>query len=117
MRDIQNNSAIENNFTLNHQLAEELNKTVIKKFKKRKINSFFTDNIWGANLPNIQLLRKFNKEIHFLLCVIDVIDISKCARMVSLKSKNGTTITVFQKMLDESRRKLNMLWVDKGNEF
>ena len=37
--------------------------------------------------------------------------------MVSLKSKNGTTITVFQKMLDESRRKLNMLWVDKGNEF
>ena len=30
------------------------------------------DNIWGAELADIQLLSKFNKGIWFLLCVIDL---------------------------------------------
>ena len=30
------------------------------------------DNIWGADLLNMQLLSKFNKGICFLLCLIDV---------------------------------------------
>ena len=29
------------------QLAEELNKLIIRKFKKRKVESPFIDNIWG----------------------------------------------------------------------
>ena len=29
------------------QLAEELNKSIIRKFKKRKMQSPFVDNIWG----------------------------------------------------------------------
>ena len=29
------------------QLAEELNKSIIRKFKKRKVQSPFVDNIWG----------------------------------------------------------------------
>ena len=32
----------------------------------------FIDNIWGANLADIQLLSKFNKGICRLLCVIDI---------------------------------------------
>ena len=31
---------------LNDQLANELHKPVIKKFKKRKVYSSFKDNIW-----------------------------------------------------------------------
>ena len=34
--------------------------------------SLLRDNIWGADLADIQLLRKFNKGVRFLLCVIDV---------------------------------------------
>ena len=30
------------------ELAEELHKPVIKKFKKRKVHSSFIDNIWGC---------------------------------------------------------------------
>ena len=32
----------------NEQLAEELHKPIIKKFKKRRVYSSFKDNIWGC---------------------------------------------------------------------
>ena len=39
-------------------LAEELHKPVIKKFNKRKVYSQFKDNIWGADLADMQSLSK-----------------------------------------------------------
>ena len=33
----------------NYQLANELHKPIIKKFKKRKVYSSFKDNIWGID--------------------------------------------------------------------
>ena len=56
----------------NIQLADELHKPIIKKFKKRKVHSSFRDNIWGADLADMHLLNKFNKGFRFLLCVIDI---------------------------------------------
>ena len=52
----------------NEQLAEELHKPIIRKFKKRKVYSTFKDNIWGADLADIQLISKFNKGLRFLIC-------------------------------------------------
>ena len=52
--------------------AEELNKSIVRKFQKRKVNSSFIDYIWDANLANMKLLSKFNKGIRFLLCIIDI---------------------------------------------
>ena len=69
----------------NQQLAEELHKPVIKKFKKRKILAAFKDNIWGADLADMQLLSRYNKGIRFLLCVIDIF--SKYAWVVPLNDK------------------------------
>ena len=64
----------------------------------------------------MQLLIKFNKGIPFLLCVVDIY--SKYTWVIPLKDKKGITITnAFQKILDESGRKPNKIWVDKGNEF
>ena len=40
----------------NEQLAEELHKPIIRKFKKRKVYSTFKDNIWGADLADMQLI-------------------------------------------------------------
>ena len=44
----------------NYQLANELHKPIIKKFKKRKVYSSFRDNIWGVDLADMQSLSKFN---------------------------------------------------------
>ena len=98
------------------QLAEELHKPIVRKFKKRKVYSRFRDNIWCADLGDMQLISKFNEGFRFLLCVIDIF--SKYAWVVPLKDKKGVSIVdAFQKILDDSNRKPNKIWVDKGSEF
>ena len=64
----------------------------------------------------MQLISKFKKGIRFLLCVTDIY--SKYAWVVPLKDKKVITITnAFQKILKESNRKPNKIWVNKGSEF
>ena len=53
--------------------------------------SSFISNIWDVSLAAMQLIRKFNERIHFLLCFIDIF--SKYAWVIYLEDKNGTTIT------------------------
>ena len=43
------------------ELAEELQKPIIRKLEKRKVYSHFIDNIYGADLADIQLICKFSK--------------------------------------------------------
>ena len=47
----------------NYQLANELHKRIIRKFKKRKVYSYFRDNIWGVDLAGMQSLSEYNKRI------------------------------------------------------
>ena len=90
----------------NEQLADELHKPIIRKFKKRKVYSAFKDNIWGADLADMQLLSKYNKGIRFLLCVIDIF--SKYTWVAPLKDKKGISIVkAFQSILKQSNRKPN----------
>ena len=42
----------------NQQLANELHKLVVRKFKRRRVYSSFKDNIWGLNLADMQLIKK-----------------------------------------------------------
>ena len=64
----------------------------------------------------MQLISKFNKGFRFLLCVIDIF--SKYAWVVHLKDKKGVSIVnAFQKILNDSNRKSNKVWVDKGANF
>ena len=61
---------------------------------------FFKDNIWGVDLADMQLLRKCNKGIRYLLCAIDLF--SKYAFVLPLKDKKGTTIAnTFQNILNK----------------
>ena len=100
----------------NVQLADELHKPIIRKFKQRKVHSSFRDNIWGVDLADMQLLSRFNKRFRFLLCVIDIF--SKYVWVIPLKDKKGVSIgNAFQKILKESNRKPNKIWVDKRSEF
>ena len=91
---------VKNEIISNKELAEELHKPVIRKFEKRKVHSPFIDNIWGADLADMQLISKFNKGFRFLLCVIDIY--SKYAWVIPLIDKKYIKITnAFQKILDE----------------
>ena len=100
----------------NRQLAEELHKPIIKKFEKIKVHAAFKDNVWGADLADMQLLSRYNKGIRFLLCVIDIF--SKHTWIVPLKDKKGVRIvTAFQSISKQSDRKPNKIWIDKGPEF
>ena len=84
----------------NQQLANELHKPIIRKFKKRKVYSSFRDNIWGIDLTDMQLLSKYNKGISYLLCAIDLF--SKYAFVVHLKDKKGASIVnAFQSILNK----------------
>ena len=53
-------SNIKNENMLNKELAEELHKPNIRKFKKRKLHSSFIDSIWGADLADIKFVSRFN---------------------------------------------------------
>ena len=100
----------------NQQLADELHKPIIRKFKKRKVYSSFKDNVSGVELADMQFVSKYNKGIKYLLCAIDLF--SKYAWVIPLKDKKGATITnAFQNTLNSSERKPNKIWVDQGSEF
>ena len=47
----------------NNELAKEFHKPIIRKFNKRKVGSSFIDNIWGADPGDMQLIRKFIKDL------------------------------------------------------
>ena len=96
-------------------LADELHQPVIKKFNKRKVYSQFKNNISGVDLADMQSLSK-KKGIKYLLCAIDLY--SKYMFVVSLKDKKGISIVnAFDKIIKQSKRKPNIIWVDQGSEF
>ena len=97
-------------------LADEFHKPIIKKFDKRKVYSQFKDNIWGVDLADMQSLRRKNKGVKYLLCAIDLH--SRYAFVIPLKDKKGiSVVNAFDKIIKQSNRKPNKIWVDKGGEF
>ena len=101
---------------MNKKSGKQLHKPIIRTFNKRKEHSPFIDNIWGADLAEMQLTSKFNKGFRILLFVIDIY--SKYPWVISLKNKESIAITnAFRKILKESNRKSNKIWVDKGSDF
>ena len=79
----------------NYQLANELHKPITRKFKKRKVYSSFTDNIWGADLADMQSLSKYNKGIKYLLSAIDLF--SKYAWVIPIKDKKELVLLMHLK--------------------
>ena len=98
--------AVKNEDILEQQLAEKLHKPIIRKFEKQKDHLSLTDNIWSADLADIQLISKCDKGFWSLLCAINIH--SKYAWVVPLKDKKGITVTnTFQTFLYESGCKPN----------
>ena len=97
-------------------LVDELHKPIIKKVDKRKVYSQFKENIWRVDLADMQSLSRKNKGVKYLLCAIDLY--SKYAFVIPLKDKKGISIVnTFNKIIKQSSRKPNKIWVDQGSEF
>ena len=98
------------------ELAEEIHKPIIRNFNKTKVRLLFIDNIWGADLADMQLISKFNEVFRFLLCVIQIY--SKYVWVIPLKDMKGITIiNAFQKSWKESNRKPNKIRLHQDSEF
>ena len=98
------------------QLADELHKPITRNFQKRSVVSNGIDDIWAADLVEMQKFSKWNKGIRYLLMVIDVF--SKYGWIKVLKNKKTETVyEAFRNIIMESNRKPKMLWTDKGTEF
>ena len=62
----------------------------------------------------MQSLSRYNKGIKYLLCAINLF--SKHAWVIPLKDKKGTSfVNAFKKILSDSNRKPNKIWVDQGS--
>ena len=99
----------------NDQLAEELHKPVRKHFQKRRVMVSKIDEIWAADLVEMQKLSRDNKGYKYLLTVIDVF--SKYGWIWPLKNKTGLEVENAFKNIFAEGRVPEKLWVDKGKEF
>ena len=74
---------LKKNLKFTDDLADELNKPVTRKFQRRSVNVNGVDEIFAADLIDMQAFSKDNNGIKYLLTVIDIF--SKFVWIVSLK--------------------------------
>ena len=119
--DIAAYSAIKSKTTLglgvensNKILSEELHKPKRKNFPGRKIIVNHIDEIFAADLVEMQKFAKINKRYRYLLTCIDIF--SKYSWVISLKDKKGINVkNALQKIFIQ--RSPKFLWTDRGIEF
>ena len=100
--------------TWTNNMATELHKPVRKNFMKRFVFVRKVDDIWGADLIELQKFSSKNSGYRYLLMIIDIF--SKYGWSIPLKFKTGEEVAkAFQKIFKENKPK--KLWVDKGKEF
>ena len=74
------------------------------------------DDVWAADLVELQEWRSANKGFRYILNVVDCF--SKYAWSVPLKDKKGETVLdAFKYIVETSNRKPVYIWVDEGKEF
>ena len=98
------------------RLADEMHRQRRVHFPRRPVLVHGIDDIWSADLVDMQAFAKYNKRFKFMLTVIDLF--SRYAWAVPLKDKTGASVRdAFQRIVRTSKRKPGKLWVDEGKEF
>ena len=98
----------------NKILSEELHKPKRKNYPRRKIIVNHINEIFAADLVEMQKFAKLNKGYRYLLTCIDIF--SKYSWVISLKDKKVINVkNALQKIFKE--RKCEFLWSDRGSEF
>ena len=98
----------------NKILSEELHKPKRKNYPRRRIIVNHIDEIFAADLVEMQKFAKLNKGYRYLLTCIDIF--SKYAFVIPLKDEKGINVkNALEKIFKE--RKCKFLFTDKGREF
>ena len=98
----------------NKILSEELHKPKRRNYLRRRIVVNHIDEIFAADLVEMQKFSKLNKGYRYLLTCIDIF--SKFAWVIPLKDKRGIAIkNALEKIFN--KRKPKFLWTDNGKEF
>ena len=79
------------------ELAEELHKPVVKKFRKQKVYVNEIDEIWAADLVDLQVFSNYNDGVKYLLAIVDIFSkhilrnatrCSGCKKSIALETEN-----------------------------
>ena len=98
------------------QLAKELLKPKRNHFYRRNVHSTAVDEIWTADVVDMQRYASVNKGYKYILVVIDVF--SRYAFARPLKTKSGfNTAEALKYIFQSSGRTPRKLWTDRGTEF
>ena len=98
----------------NRILSEESHKPKRKNYPRRKIIVNHIDEIFAADLVEMQKFAKLNKGYRYLLTCIDIF--SKYSWVIPLKDKKGINVkNALEKIFIQ--RSPKFLWTDRGKEF
>ena len=95
-------------------LAEELHRPIRKHFTKRYVFVRNVDDIFGADLIDMQTLSKQNKGYKYILMVEDIF--SKYGWAIPLKTKTGIAVRDALRQIFKHHVP-KKLWTDAGSEF
>ena len=97
-------------------MSAELHKPAVKHFKRAQVLTRGIDDVWAADLSDLNEFKEDNKNIRYILTVIDCF--SRHAWALPIKDKTGDTVlNAFKNIITTSGRKPARLWIDQGKEF
>jgi len=97
-------------------IADEVHKPAFKPKKFRKVMTYKINDIWSADIVDMQSLEKFNDGYKYILTVIDIF--SRYAWAIPLKTKTAKeTSKAFETIINQTKALPHALWVDQGKEF
>ena len=83
-------------------------------FPRLKVIVNDLNEIWSLDLPHVDKLAKYNRDVKYLLVAVDCL--SRYLRVEPLKTKNATeTAKAFRNMI--KHKQPQKVWVDDGTEF
>lgn len=98
------------------QIVNEIHRSARKNYRRRPVILKEIDDLWQADLLDLQKFHTFNKGYKYILVVIDAF--SKYAWCVPSKSKTKTEIkNAFEKIIKSYKRIPVNLQTDFGTEF
>lgn len=101
---------------LKRQIVNEIHKNAMKNFPRRHVIQKDIDDLWQADLIDMQNISSCNKNYNYILVVIDTF--SKYAWAVPLKNKDKNSVSnAFNKILYTQNRCPKNLQTDLGTEF
>lgn len=102
--------------TTQSDYAKEVHANVRKHFKRRKVLVHKIDDTWAIDLGIMTHEKRGSATYKYILVVIDIF--SKFLFVEALKSKTGKEVKqAFKKIFNESNRKPDKIWADKGTEW